>query len=464
MPNFARVADMVGGLRDAMADYRNNDRQAMQDKLSMVKQFMDIHSQETRGQLETAQAQEASMRTSLLPGQLKAELSQQEIQRLEQKRLYERQAFEAEQAGKAWEEQNRILDDTEIEVYRNQAPKGYANLWKSGITRSQADAILDHIKAIEGVRTVEAKTPDVIDWQKIIDANPELQGAYPSKEGIQTKLDLLKQNASEEKNQALIDRYQNLNDYVDQQERTSKALELERQARTKAIAEGKTLSSSPTAQLAQIKLDAIKELVAQGVPLEDAIRRFNGKDIITDLRTLINGARSELTNTLGLSEERKTELETKINNYESLLEDELQKRFTPEQKEKAGITQKVPGQAIGDTYTMPYDKWLPVPNDKKRLFLKEQAKKGIRIIDFTDNTGVMGTIDIDENGNVIGSKRVGATKPATKPTAKPAVQFKSAPIKPTAKPAVQFKSAPIKPTGTLTEEQKRALLDKLAGD
>jgi exonuclease VII small subunit len=432
MPNFARVADMVGGLRGAIADYRNNDRQAMQDKLNMVKQFMDIHSQETRGQLETAQAQEASMRTSLLPGQLKAELSQQEIQRLEQKRLYERQAFEAEQAGKAWEEQNRILDDTEIEVYRNQAPKGYANLWKSGITRSQADAILDHIKAIEGVRTVEAKTPDVIDWQAIVDANPELQGTPPTKEGVQTKLDLLKQKATEDKNTNLADRYQSMIDWTEARTIETEAKTKEIEARTKAIGTGKNVSA--TQQLAQIKLDAIKELVSQDVPLEDAIKRFNGKDVITDLRTLINGARKELTDSIGLSEERKTELQTKINNYEALLEDELQKRFTPEQKIKAGITKTTLGTASGDTYTMPYSEWIAVPSDKKRLFLIEQAKKGIRIIDFPDNTGVMGTIDIDENGNVIGSKRVGATKPATKPT------------------------------GTLTEEQKRALLDKFAGD
>jgi hypothetical protein len=49
MPNFARPADMINGVRGAIADYRNNDRQAMMDKLDKVKQFMDIYSQVQRG-------------------------------------------------------------------------------------------------------------------------------------------------------------------------------------------------------------------------------------------------------------------------------------------------------------------------------------------------------------------------------------------------------------------------------
>jgi len=237
MPNFARVADMVGGLRGAIADYRNNDRQAMQDKLSMVKQFMDIHSQEQRGQLETAQAQEAAMRTSLLPGQLQAELSQQDILRQQQERLLREQVFTEKQAGKAFEAQNRILSKEEKQPYQTYFPE-YAQWFEGDVTQAQMDKIVDTIKTLEDIKTKKIKTPDVVDWQAIVDANPELKGTPPTKDGVQTRLDLLKQKAVEDKNADLADRYQSMIDWTEARTKETEAKTQKTEAETKAIGAG----------------------------------------------------------------------------------------------------------------------------------------------------------------------------------------------------------------------------------
>jgi len=454
MPNFARVADMVGGLRGAIADYRNNDRQAMQDKLSMVKQFMDIHSQEQRGQLETAQAQEAAMRTSLLPGQLQAELSQQDILRQQQERLLREQVFTEKQAGKAFEAQNRILSNEEKQPYQKYFPE-YAQWFEGDVTQAQMDKIVDTIKTLEDIKTKKIKTPDVVDWGAIVDANPELKGTPPTKDGVQTRLDLLKQTSPIEAQKIATDieerqAYEKVgttkgaviaDTEISQKKKAEQDVEIAKatvnlrklqaavaEANAKRIKEGKSPAEmNPYQKKLQIQLDMVDALVAQGVPELEAFRTvFDSKELTyANVSSMRNEVVRQISALPPDSPER-TVLNEKLELYDSILDPTLQRMAG--KKTTAGQADKDLGDVSGDTLTVDYNEWMAAPLAKRLSYTKELAKAGIRVIDFTSKgMGVIHTIEIDGDGNVISSKRVGAkTKPATKPTAKlaqkPAVQ------------------------------------------
>jgi hypothetical protein len=430
----------------------------MQDKLSMVKQFMDIHSQEQRGQLETAQAKEAAMRTSMLPERMKAEQRSLDIQEKEQNRLLQRQAFEAEQAGKAYEAQNRILPNTEIEVYRSQAPKGYADLWKSGMTQAQADAILGYIKAIEGVRTTEAKTPDVVDWKAIVDANTELTGAYPSKEGVQTRLDLLKQKAVEDKNTDLADRYQSMIDWTEARQAETEAKTEKIKAETNAIKEGKTTAGGVAGgKIDPYRAARIRILTERFGYDQDSALAMSGPGGFTvpSLMSTINSLTTNMPYIMDIDEKAKAEEQLK--GYQELLSTYMPQKVTEDQ-----------------TVSVPYSDYAAWTKDQRINYLRVNGNMGTRRINIVDpDDKVIQTIDIKESphkdgydtilkdakGNVILNGRVDrrqqtkTTQPTAKPAQKPAVQAKPTQNKPT-----------VKPTVVLTEEQKRALLDKLAGE
>jgi len=159
MPNFARVADMVGGLRGAIADYRNNDRQAMQDKLSMVKQFMDIHSQETRGQLETAQAQKAAIEAQMLPFTTGQEMRYKKAQTdTSISQGLENTARTAQINIDVANEQRPVSDDV-LATYRTLHPD-HAAEFVQGLTEGQAKIVFDRInleKQIESEKSIAKK-------------------------------------------------------------------------------------------------------------------------------------------------------------------------------------------------------------------------------------------------------------------------------------------------------------------
>jgi len=428
MPNFARVADMVGGLRGAIADYRNNDRQAMQDKLSMVKQFMDVHSQETRGQLETAQAQEAAMRTRLLPGQYQAELSQQEIQRNQQASLDKYRAFEVEQAGRKLEQQNRFLSTEEKQPYQKHFPEEYAQWFEGNITQAQMDKIVDTIKYLEEQRfkTMESKAKANIDEQKVTSGLNE-QKAYEefgtTKGAVVAGTEIAQLKKAEQD--------------VEIAKATVKLRELQgdvAKMNAQRVKEGKSPAEmNPYQKKLQIQLDMVDALVAQGAPELEAFRTvFDSKELTY---ANVSSMRNEVVRQISAlppDSPEKTALLAKIELYDSILDPTLQRMAG--KKPTTELTAKEIVRISARTY-MEYTPKI------RTEFLRQQATNGIKRIDLVGDDEIVNQVinikqDTDRNyiitnaeGKPLGKigrvapKQQATTPQATaKPTQKSAVQ------------------------------------------
>ena len=421
MPNYAGIGDFVGPLAEAMRQYREGNPQSAQNMVKQINELMNAYETQQRAGYQSAQA----FRTQ--------QLADQEAQMFPQKQAYERARTGAQEAlgeqrlrsgelsGARTETEKALLDPRT--QYAEERPK-------TERTR----------QALNEARTRESESKIVTPAQlnAVVDNTPELKEILGEKENyteseIKLGLKILRDQALNAKDKKYLDYYDARIKYTDK-------LGSLADVRAKNIREGKSASGSPLSpyqQMAQLKVDAVRDMVENGTPLPQALNMVSKGLSPSAVQNMINDTTKILSDVM-LSDEEKADAAETV----EVLKKMRDSMIAPYKDQPQGQT--------GGTPVLDYDSWSSVSGPAKVKYLIERKNEGVKrvIIEKLGKPDSEYTLNPDGTWTwqEIKQKQVKQAQPQTKAQAP-----KQATTPTTKKQAMQ------RPEQQLADEQKRLL-------
>uniref|UniRef100_A0A6M3IMN2 Uncharacterized protein n=1 Tax=viral metagenome TaxID=1070528 RepID=A0A6M3IMN2_9ZZZZ len=421
MPNYAGIGDFVGPLAEAMRQYREGNLQSAQNIVKQIGEGMDAYETQQRAGYQSAQAfrtrQLASQEARMFPEDVAYKRAQTGAQEaLEVDRLRS-----GELSGARAETEEALRDPT-------------VRYWEERPKTEQTRQALNEARTRES----ESKIVTPAQLNAVVDNTPELKEILGEKETyaeseIKLGLKILRDQALNAKDKKYLDYYDARIKYTDK-------LGSLADVKAKNIREGKSASGtllSPYQQMAQLKVDAVRDMVENGTPLPQALNMVSKGLSPSAVQNMINDTTKILSDVM-LSDEEKADAAETVEVLKKMRDSMI-----------APYKEQPQGQA-GGTPVIDWDDWSSRSSQAKAKFLIEQKNQGVKRVVIEK----LGKPDSEYTLNPDGTwawQKVGQTQAKQ---AQP--QTKAQAPKQTTTPKTK-KQAMQRPEQQLTDEQKRLL-------
>jgi hypothetical protein len=298
-----------------------------------------------------------------------------------------------DEAKRKQEEDRRLLTDEEKEMRKPLLPPQFQGLLKGPLRKKDMDAIMDMVKSnleLQGVQAGTEYKQEQVAGQKLENQTvQDKQTAYKNlgtTEGAVVAGTEVAQMEKAEQDVEIAKATVNL--------RKLQADVAKNNAQR--IKEGKSPADmNPYQKLKQFQVDMIDDLIAQGIPENEAYDTvMNQPKQLTyaNIVSMLNSLRTQLSTEF--DDTKKAELQQKISMYESILQPALDRMAG--KKPTAQSAEPTANQIISTSST-DFRSWTP---DQRTAWLRQNANMGKRRINLVDDDDkVLNTLNIIKEPN-----------------------------------------------------------------